>query len=636
MNIREIASIAKVSVSTVSKIINGKDKSISDSTRERVLNVIKEYQYSPYSNINIASRTNLIALLVSNCSDDISELVKKIQNAAFLKGYSIILSNTDTDEEKQIKVLESKKVMGAVIISSTDNCRKSLDYFKKNNLPVVLINNYDANGDVSVYCSKKKAGYIAAEFLLKKGHRHIGYLAYESFDESYKDIEEGYLKALYENDISKNANAIFVGKDVIEAGQIGAQRLINTNITAILCENSDIACCAYQVLHENGIDIPKDVSLVSASDSKVAKLLKPQLTTVEEPYDKISENAVEELVNMIESNEKPNGNQQIEIKPVLNERKSVSVPPLVKRGQQRKIIAVGSMNMDITVNVPNIPSGGETIFASGTAVIPGGKGANQAVGVAKLDGLIYAIGRIGNDSDGKGIYGNLVNNAVKTDGIIFDDESSTGKAYINVAHDGESTIVVYPGANNKIDREQIDKFRHIFTNAKFCLLSMEIPLDTVEYTIEVCRQKNVKVILKPAYNLNMESKLLSKIEYIVPNRRQLDFLVPECETIEKKAEYFYKMGVKNVIVTLGKEGCYLKNKQYSMFFPAADFIPIDTTGASDAFISALAVHLCDGADIIHSIRYATYAAGLSTTRAGVQPALPDRMALNIYKDDINA
>jgi ribokinase len=265
-------------------------------------------------------------------------------------------------------------------------------------------------------------------------------------------------------------------------------------------------------------------------------------------------------------------------------------------------------------------------------MLPGGKGANQAVGAAKLGGDVYIIGCLGGDNDGRVLYNSLDSNGVVMKGIQFDNDGTTGKAYIYVGPDGESSIVVYPGTNNKLQSQIIDDNIDCFENASFCLLSTEIPWDTVEHTINLCSQKNIKVIMKPTMPDSIDKKLLSKITYLVPNEKELHIQVAGDMSIEEKAAYFFKNGVKNVIVTLGHKGCYLHNAETKQFFPAAEFHAIDTTGAADAFLSAFAVYLSEGKDVVSAIKFATYAAGISITRDGVQPALADRMAMEIYFD----
>lgn len=181
---------------------------------------------------------------------------------------------------------------------------------------------------------------------------------------------------------------------------------------------------------------------------------------------------------------------------------------------------------------------------------------------------------------------------------------------------------------------QIRKYDYLFDGAKYCLLSLEIPIETANYTASVCQKKNVKVILKPSGVNKISEELLKKVTYFVPNKKELHLLIPGDETIEEKAEKLCDMGVENVIITLGKDGCYLKNAEYARYFAAADFESVDTTGGADAFISALAVYLSENVPLIRAIGFATYSAGITVTRQGVQPSMPDRIALEMYQDMI--
>ena len=132
----------------------------------------------------------------------------------------------------------------------------------------------------------------------------------------------------------------------------------------------------------------------------------------------------------------------------------------------------------------------------------------------------------------------------------------------------------------------------------------------------------------------IKEELLKDIAYFVPNENELHRFVPGRMSLEEKAQFLFEKGIENVIVTLGEKGCYLKNQDYSMYFDGTGFEAVDTTGGADSFISALAVYLSEGRSLIHAIGFAVYASGISVTRYGVQPALPDRKAVEIYEDEI--
>lgn len=257
----------------------------------------------------------------------------------------------------------------------------------------------------------------------------------------------------------------------------------------------------------------------------------------------------------------------------------------------------------------------------------------KAVGVGKLGGQVYMIGCLGNDIDGKRIYTNLIENHVHMEGVRFDSVLPSGKAYIHVDKRGESAITVYAGANTNLSIKHLKKYEYIFEKAKYCLISTEIPESIIEYTVGYCEENEIKIILKPTSKVKDE--ILNKIDYFVPNKKELFTLVPEGTTIEEKAEILRNKGIQNVIVTLGEEGCYLKNDEYSLFFEGTGFEAVDTTGGADSFISALAVYLSEGHKLIESIDFAIYASGISVTRYGVQPALPDRKSVDIYEGEIH-
>ena len=158
----------------------------------------------------------------------------------------------------------------------------------------------------------------------------------------------------------------------------------------------------------------------------------------------------------------------------------------------------------------------------------------------------------------------------------------------------------------------------------------------MDYTIRFCKRNHTKIILKPSPTSDIKEELLAEITYFVPNEKELHALVPGEESLEEKAEILRRKGIENVIVTLGARGCYLKNDEVSAYFEGTGFEAVDTTGGADSFISAMVVYLSEGRDLLHAIEFAIYASGLSVTRPGVQPALPERRAVDIYEEEIHA
>lgn len=631
MNIKDIAQMAGVSTSTVSKILNNKDSDISNETRKKVLSIIKEYQYVPFSKVrkNAPLKSNLVGLLITEQVHNLEEFISGVESVVAQNGYSVIVCNARGDInkiKKYMTVLIGKNVEGILWVGDSEVT------IEKSVIPIVFINANEKHRSSAstphVYYDMKEAGEKATEYLISHGHQRIGCLLLE------EDIavETGYTRALYKHDIMLEQVRVYKGIDERDIGTIGMDNCQKMDVTALVCGNTKIAYCVYKALQDRGVVIPDEMSIITVRDDSLAEILGNGMSAINIPDNDIGSIATKMLIELIET--KKNEYSMIKLPLTLIERNSVVAPPANRQGE--KIVVVGSMNVDVTISVPSIPTDGETVMSSGVSLIPGGKGANQAVGAGKLGGLVYMIGRLGNDSDGKDLYNNLIKSNVKAEGIVFDSTLTSGKAYINVASDGESTIVVYPGANQNLDRNQIRQFKYLFKQARYCLLSLEIPIDTAEYVINTCNKKGVGVILKPSGVERIKDEMLEKLEYFIPNAKELKQLVPGNMSVEDKAQILLDKGVKNVIVTLGKKGCYLKNGEYSKFFSSADFTPLDTTGGADAFISALAVYLSEGNDILHAVGFATYAAGISITRAGVQPALPDRIAVDVYQDDVNA
>ena len=635
MNIREIAAAAKVSVATVSKILNNKDQDISDATRKRVLNIVKEYQYTPYSNLKDASQTaksNLLGFLMEVLLDN--EVLFDMEKVISENGYSMIVCNLNRDMNllsKYMNIMAAKKAEGIVLWGQSNKIIEAASELNKTNIPLITISNKQCMKHPTVYYEYEKTSYLATKHLIDHGHIKIGCLLDSSDTELANQARDGYLKALFEASILKEDDNIFSGNTPLEVQRLGVQQLIDRNVTAIYCQNSLISSITYSLLKERGIRIPDDISVVSGENGEHREYFTPHLTTVIIPYEELANLAVTTLVDNIENrSELPMQSSQVNV--ILKEGDSTAAPT----GTGKKIIVVGNINMDVLINTELPPVSGHMVMANSIVSVPGGKATDQAIGVGKLGGLVYIIGRVGNDVEGKIIINTLVESLVKTDGVMLDATSSTGKAFITVSANQESAIISYPGANVFFDSKQIKRCGSMFRDANMCLITTEIGAEVVDYSIKLCKKHDVAVCVKPSNTANFNIEMLNKIDYFIPNEKELNQMLPQKISMEEKANYFFDQGVKNVIVTLAAKGCYLKNEKYSMYFPAADFPVVDTTGAANAFIAALAVSLSYDNNIIYSICFATYAAGISIIQNGVHSSFADRKIMNLYQDDINS
>ena len=627
MNIHDIAKLAGVSASTVSKVMNGKDKDISDKTKQKVLEVIEQEQYVPYLKFREKEglKSHLIGLVMKKYNREGAQIVRSAQKEAAEKGYGLLVRFADNLEEIQecIDDMIKKGVAGLLVDSE-----KLLNTRKLEDVTVYLnqTKEFDDRQKATFYYRLSEAGRLAAQRLMQEGHERIACVTMTG----ERTIQDGYQIAMREAHLAIQPLWVYEGRSLEEIEDYGIQQCLEENVTAVICGSQEIAGCFYKAVERLQIAMPDSLSIIAVGDGRWMEILADGITAVRLPAEEMSREAVDYLVEMIQ------GKKQVEVmrkfSPSIVERNSIMGSPREKQGE--RIVVVGSMNMDITIEVSRIPLKGETQIAEKVYTFPGGKGGNQAVGAGKLGGRVYMIGCVGNDLDGKQLYSSLTENHVHMEGVQVNASVPSGKAYINVDQNGESTIVVYQGANRSLSIEQINRCRYLFQSAKYCLLSLEIPEVIAEYTIKFCRRNDTKVILKPSATDKIKEELLKDIAYFVPNENELHRFVPGRMSLEEKAQFLFETGIENVIVTLGEKGCYLKNQDYSMYFDGTGFEAVDTTGGADSFISALAVYLSEGRSLIHAIGFAVYASGISVTRYGVQPALPDRKAVEIYEDEI--
>lgn len=292
----------------------------------------------------------------------------------------------------------------------------------------------------------------------------------------------------------------------------------------------------------------------------------------------------------------------------------------------KNLLVVGSINMDVVVSVPHIPQPGETILACDVKKYCGGKGANQALAAARLGGDVCIIGKLGNDEHGKILTKNLTDNNVSIKGLMIDNESVSGTAYIYVDDAGQNSITVCQGANKKLTTEDIIKNEGLFDNAEFCIIQLEIPIEVVNFTVDLCWRKGIKVILNPAPAQRLSDDILKKTYIITPNETELSILstntIKSIEDIEYGSKLLLDKGVKNVITTIGDKGSYLVNSNCSRLFKAVKVKAVDTTGAGDCYTGALSVSLNKGSSIEDAIKFASFASTLSVTKKGAQSSLP--------------
>jgi len=299
------------------------------------------------------------------------------------------------------------------------------------------------------------------------------------------------------------------------------------------------------------------------------------------------------------------------------------------------ITVVGSIHMDFYIRLPKFPLPGETVLGRNFTMLPGGKGANQAVACSRLGVHTYIISRVGKDIFGEKLVENLKENRVNTKYVKVDENAHTGIAFILLNEKtGENIIAVAPGADYNVSRKDIDHSVSAIVSSDIVLLQLELPISTVIYAIKKAWEKQVKTILNPAPATCLPGEVYKYIYVLTPNRIEASLLSGiNIETMEdaiKAGKILVAKGVKYVIITLGAKGSLIVSKNFIKHLPAYKVKVVDTTGAGDAFNAALAVGLAEGRNIVEACRMANAAAAIKVTKLGAQSGLPLRDELEEF------
>jgi len=297
----------------------------------------------------------------------------------------------------------------------------------------------------------------------------------------------------------------------------------------------------------------------------------------------------------------------------------------------KSIIVIGSSNTDMVIKAPKFPVPGETLLGGTFFMFPGGKGANQAVAAARLGGQITFIARLGSDIFGDQAMQQFKQEGINTQYIISDPKNPSGVALITLDAKGENTIVVAQGANGALTPEDVNKAEKEFEKAGIILMQLETPLATIRSTAAWASRAGKKVILNPAPAQPLPEGLFKELFIITPNESETETLVgikiSDLSSLEQAAQKLYRLGVKNVVITLGAEGAYLFNSEGGRHIPTRKVTPVDTTAAGDVFNGALAVAIAEGKSLDQAVEFANGAAALSVTRMGAQSSAPYRSEL---------
>ena len=301
---------------------------------------------------------------------------------------------------------------------------------------------------------------------------------------------------------------------------------------------------------------------------------------------------------------------------------------------ESKILVIGSSNTDMVICTGHLPLPGETVIGGTFFMNPGGKGANQAVTVARLGGRVSFICKTGSD-----IFGHQANQLFNEEGIdtsyVFSDtKNPSGVALITVDTDAENCIVVAPGANAHLTPNDLKRSAEAVEAADIILLQLEIPMQTVEAAAMMAYRLGKKVVLNPAPASKLSAGLLETLYAITPNETEAEAIsgirITDERTAEEAARKIASMGVCNVIITLGAKGALVFDGAHCEIVPAYKTQAVDTTAAGDVFNGALVVALSEGRTLPEAVRFACKASAISVTRVGAQNSVPYRTEVDVF------
>ena len=290
-----------------------------------------------------------------------------------------------------------------------------------------------------------------------------------------------------------------------------------------------------------------------------------------------------------------------------------------------KCAVIGSVNMDMVVRVDRFPRPGETRTGDTFDVVPGGKGANQAVALGRLGGDVAMAGCIGTDGSGDMYIQNFKNNGVDISAVKRIAGGTTGTAVIEVERTGENHIIVVPGANNCCDTDWLNGAMELITDRDIFLFQLEIPHETVWTAIKQLHAQGKTVVLDPAPAVAVPDEVLACVDYITPNETELKIVTADLNEdadMQTRMEHLKMKGVRNVIAKTGADGAYALTDGGYIRAPGFKVTPVDTTAAGDTFNAGLARALSEGMELKDALVFANAAAAISVTAAGAQGGMP--------------
>ena len=303
------------------------------------------------------------------------------------------------------------------------------------------------------------------------------------------------------------------------------------------------------------------------------------------------------------------------------------------------LVVLGSLNVDLIINVEDLPKSGQTIFSESFIIENGGKGANQAVAASRLGATVTMIGRVGVDVFSEQVLTDLRSEAVDVSRITKDLNHSTGIALITVDSKSENTIVVSSGANMNCGQVELDFLHDRIVGANCLMLQNEIPLQINLEAAKIAQRHNVPVIWDPAPFVRDIDQLIRKVDFLTPNQKEAELLTnSELKDLESVHRALLKMkGLTRAIciITMGPEGLFFLSEDELIHVPSSSVLSVDSVAAGDAFTAGLAVGISEGLTLSVAAELGSAAGALATTKRGAQISMPSRIEVDSLMDKTN-
>ncbi len=294
--------------------------------------------------------------------------------------------------------------------------------------------------------------------------------------------------------------------------------------------------------------------------------------------------------------------------------------------KEKKAVIIGSLNYDIILKQKRLPKIGETFVADSITMCGGGKGANQAVQLSKLGGKAFMAGCVGNDKFGEELLSNLQKHNVNTDNVKLSEKNNTGMGIVNVFDDGKLIATITRGANYDITNSDIDKIKNEIISAQIIILQMEIPIEVIEYVINLASKDDVYIILNAAPACEIKEEVLSKVNCLVVNETEASFYlnkeINDVKSSIENCEELYGKIKDLLIITLGENGSLLYDGKEKLHIKARKAEVTETTGAGDSFIGAFAYKLLNDSSYQEAAEFASLVSSITVTKIGAQDSMP--------------